>query len=78
MIEWSDGQATVTSLALGVQDNTIKELIFKANKVGIDVPLGWPVAFVDAVSQHSRDGSWPASYSHADNCAYRYRRTDLV
>jgi len=78
VIEWSGGQAAVTNLALDVQDSAIAELISRASKVGIDVPFGWPIAFADAVSQHSRDGLWPLDYRHADNSTYRYRRTDLA
>ncbi|HMK97419.1 MAG TPA: DUF429 domain-containing protein, partial [Acidimicrobiales bacterium] len=78
VIEWYGGHATVTKLAVDVQDSAIAELISRADKVGIDIPLGWPMAFVDAVSLHSRNGSWPLNYSHADNSAYRYRRTDLA
>ena len=76
-MEWSDSRAIVTALALGVDDDTIAGLMATVGKLGIDVPLGWPTTFADAVAQHSRDGSWPADYLHADNSAFRFRRTDL-
>jgi predicted nuclease with RNAse H fold len=76
-IEWSGGRATVASLKSRVADHDIVELMGTVDKVGVDVPFGWPVAFVAAVSQHSRDGSWPIGYDHADNRALRFRRTDL-
>jgi hypothetical protein len=76
-IEWADHRASVTDLTVGVDDDRITALIATVDKLGIDTPLGWPVAFADAVSQHSRNGSWPSSYSHADTTAMRYRRTDL-
>jgi hypothetical protein len=77
VIEWSGGGATVSDLALDVGDDAITALVGKVDKLGIDVPLGWPVAFADAVAQHSREGSWPKEYAHVDTSAYRYRRTDL-
>jgi len=77
LVDWSVPHASVTALALGVDDDTIARLMVTVVKLGIDVPFGWPTAFVDAVAQHSRDGSWPADYLHDDNSALRYRRTDL-
>jgi predicted nuclease with RNAse H fold len=76
-IEWSDGRATVTGLAVDVDDDTITSLISAVDKLGIDTPLGWPIAFAEAVGLHSREGSWPSTYLHADTRAMRYRRTDL-
>jgi predicted nuclease with RNAse H fold len=76
-IDWSFSPAKVCRLAVGADDDAITELIGRADKTGIDVPLGWPVAFVDAVARHARDGSWPTDYLHADTTGYRFRRTDL-
>ena len=77
VIDWSDQRATVVELTVGVDDDSISELIGKVHKLGIDVPLGWPVAFADAMSDYSSDGTWPPDYRHTDNASYRYRRTDL-
>ena len=76
-IEWSNRRATVKDLALDVDDRAITALVAAVDKLGIDVPLGWPTAFANAIAQHSRQGSWPAGYDHSDAVAYRYRRTDL-
>ena len=78
VLDWSEGTAAVARLTLGVTDDDILALISVATKAGLDVPLGWPVAFAEAVSQHSASGAWPGAYRHADNRAYRYRRTDLA
>lgn len=75
VIIWSEGGATVDEIALGVDDHAIGELIRGADKVGLDVPLGWPIAFARAVGD-SLDGPWPAAYRHADNIDFRLRRTD--
>ena len=77
IIEWSGLGATVTDLKVDVDDCAIAALVQSVDKLGIDVPLGWPLAFADAVAQHSRQGSWPVDYTHGDALAYRYRRTDL-
>lgn len=74
-ITWSEGGATVDELVLGVDDHAILELIRGADKVGLDVPLGWPIAFARAVGA-SLEGPWPVAYRHADNIDYRLRRTD--
>jgi predicted nuclease with RNAse H fold len=77
VIEWADDRARVTRLSVGVDDDSITELITGVDKVGIDAPLGWPIAFADAITQHTRDGSWPSTYQHADTSAFRLRATDL-
>jgi predicted nuclease with RNAse H fold len=77
VIEWSSSQATVGELALDVDDQAVSRLARTVDKLGIDVPLGWPVAFADAVARHSRHGLWPEEYDHSDTSPYRYRRTDL-
>jgi hypothetical protein len=77
VIGWSGQRGTVTSLCLGVADADIVELVGGVDKLGIDVPLGWPIAFAEAIAQHSRTGRWPSDYSHTDTTALRLRRTDL-
>ena len=75
-IEWADHRATLTELSLGVVDRRITELVGQVDKLGIDVPLGWPIAFAEAVMEHSLTGGWPVGYSHTDTSALRLRRTD--
>ena len=77
LIVWSDDRARVEELVVGVDDDSILEVLQKVDKLGIDVPLGWPIAFADAVAAHSRDGSWPSEYLHSDSRRYRLRCTDL-
>jgi len=77
VVDWVAGGATVTDLALDVGDDAISTLITEVDKLGIDVPLGWPVAFANAIARHSRQNGWPVDYAHSDTSAYRYRRTDL-
>ena len=77
VISWGEGAGRIESLQLGVNDARILALIGAVDKAGIDVPFGWPAAFVEAVGSLGSGGEWPASYGHADTAAYRYRRTDL-
>jgi predicted nuclease with RNAse H fold len=77
VIDWFGQSAFVREVTVRVGDAAIMELLMTVDKVGIDAPLGWPIAFADAVTQHSRGDSWPSDYLHSDNLAYRYRRTDL-
>jgi predicted nuclease with RNAse H fold len=78
VMEWSDRTASVRDITIGVNDRAIVALIESADKVGIDAPLGWPAAFVDAVGQHALNGSWPVEYLHSDTTAMRFRRTDMA
>ena len=77
VIIWSESRATVTEMRDHADDECIAQLMVRVEKLGIDVPLGWPKAFVDAVSMHATDGSWPVHYNHAQAHAFRYRKTDL-
>jgi hypothetical protein len=77
VIDWSDHRGSVVNLCLGVADSDIVGLLAEVDKLGIDVPLGWPIAFAEAVAQHSQTGRWPSDYSHADTTALRLRRTDI-
>lgn len=77
VIQWSDRRAVVSELSVGVDDDAIVTLVTRVDKLGIDIPLGWPIAFADAIAHHSLDGSWPADYRHVDSSAFHLRRTDL-
>ena len=76
-ITWTSAGAVITELTSSCDDNFILELVSRVTKVGIDVPLGWPSPFVEALRMHAHDGSWPANYEHVTNLKdYRLRSTD--
>ena len=53
-LQWEVGQATILEITSGVTDDEFQMLIQEpADKIGIDVPLGWPTAFVEAMSRHA-------------------------
>ena len=73
LVHWIDGLAVVEELEIRVDDARLLELAERADKVGLDVPFGWPDAFVNAVHVHSQFGPWP----DVDHRRLRFRRTDL-
>lgn len=73
VIYWKSGLAEVRQIISKVNDSTLLELLSDADKAGIDVPLGWPTDFVDAVARHHQFLPWPANAIRT----LRYRETDL-
>lgn len=72
-IAWSHGAAEVISLsASGVEDEAILVLLERADKAGLDVPLGWPSTFVAAVTAHHAQRPWSGGSQHE----LRFRTTD--
>jgi predicted nuclease with RNAse H fold len=53
-IEWHPGRAHVENLRTEVSDTTIIKLAQSATKIGIDCPFGWPVPFLDFITEHDR------------------------
>ena len=57
LIEWSEGSGKLLDLQVGVDDSVIVQGISNAEKIGIDCALGWPMEFVDFVSNHNDPNS---------------------
>lgn len=74
-IEWTHGRARVMDVACGQDDAALLERIAAADKTGLDVPFGWPDAFVDHVARFHAGGDWAATTTLA---ALRFRETDRV
>lgn len=77
VIDWSAAPAQVTHLETDVDDDAIISVAAVVDKLGVDVPLGWPSAFVEAIAMHHDSGMWPLHYRHEENLSFRLRRTDL-
>jgi len=77
VIEWRDRSARIVELHDAFDDVGITRLLHSVAKVGLDVPFGWPISFVEALQQHSHDGTWPLDYRHGLSREFRYRQTDL-
>ena len=71
-ILWADGKASVVSWAPQARDDKLLALIGRADKAGIDVPLGWPVGFVAALTSYGPGGPWVPT----DTENLRLRATD--
>jgi len=80
-IFWTDSSVIGEIHSAPIYDEDLLSLMRSADRVGIDCPLGWPVAFVDALTAHQAGGAWPGRGA-SDPVAYRrrltYRRTDEV
>jgi predicted nuclease with RNAse H fold len=77
-VDWAAG--TVVLLDRPTTDEQLVEAALSADMVAIDVPLGWPDGFVDALVAH-RDGvGWPPITTDPpeDRLPLRYRTTDVM
>ena len=54
-------------------DDQLVELARGAIAIGVDAPLGWPDAFVDAIARHHELGGWTVT---VDRSALTHRLTD--
>ena len=72
-VEWSAAGARVVALRCGQGDEDLVDVIAAADVTGIDIPLGWPDAFVASVTAHHRGEPWPS----APLASLCYRATDL-
>lgn len=77
VINWADGRARVTALDRPADDALVLARSADAAKVGIDCPLGWPVAFVDFVRRHSEGAANAISATVSARTPLVYRETDL-
>lgn len=77
-IQWQQGEAVVTNLQRGATDDALIDAIERAEKIGIDVPFGWPDGFVSAIAAYSDTGRWPATAPQPSKSPKRlqFRATD--
>ncbi|MHB8325210.1 MAG: DUF429 domain-containing protein [Candidatus Dormibacteria bacterium] len=75
-LQWKVGQVTILAITSGVTDLEFPALIQEpADKIGIDVPLGWPTAFVEAMSRHAIGQPFGTACPH--DLAYRVTDREL-
>jgi uncharacterized protein DUF429 len=53
-IDWRTGSAYVDSLQTNVSNKTIATSAGAAANIGIDCPFGWPVPFLEFITEHDR------------------------
>ena len=71
-VRWHEAHVEIIGWHSPLNDEQILALIERADKVGIDVPLGWPTEFVRAVYRHCLQKKWPV----VDTRRYQLRATD--
>jgi len=78
MIDWSGDRAKLISVATGLNDAELISGCLGAEKIGIDCALGWPIEFVEFLSQQaeSLDGSIDGGLDWRRRLAFR--ETDRV
>lgn len=78
LIDWE--AVTVDLLPRPTEDDAILAAAREADMVALDVPLGWPDGFVQAVVAHHAGTGWPpvAYPPPGDRLPLRYRATDLA
>lgn len=72
LVDWV--RHTVEVLPGSLSDPELVREILRADVTAIDVPLGWPDRFVDAVVAHREQRGWPMA--DGDRVPLRFRRTD--
>ncbi len=76
-IRWGGNQARIEPLGpRGAGDGEIRRCVESGDRVGVDIPLGWPSAFVESVSSHHRGEKWTAEVDAAGMASLRLRETD--
>ncbi len=80
VIDWGEKEAKVNTLEVGVDDQRIccltRTLTKGTDWTGIDVPFGWPEAFVTMVSQHHMGGVAPQPLTDELKKQLCFRLTD--
>jgi hypothetical protein len=73
-IHWEPRKATILDVKTNLDDEQLLTLMLdvQVEKIGIDVPLGWPSEFIDAITAHRDFKPWP----QPDREPLRFRETD--
>lgn len=75
----NDGGLVVEHAAVGVTDARIVEALADATRVGVDVPLGWPIPFVHLLADHAAQRLQPPASTGSDwRRSLALRATDRV
>jgi predicted nuclease with RNAse H fold len=77
LVDWAEGTAVMLDAPVG--DQAIVRAAATVRLAAIDVPFGWPDAFVAAVVAHHGGRGWPPveTSAPADRVPLRFRATDV-
>jgi predicted nuclease with RNAse H fold len=64
---------SATTVAGRLDDDALVDAVRTVDVVGVDSPLGWPAAFVDAIEAHGSFRPWPGG---VDRSSLTHRATD--
>ena len=73
VVQWNSGEARVLPPRCPQNDDQLLDAVEAADVAGIDIPLGWPDAFVKVVAGYHAGQPWP-DVTPASLC---YRTTDV-
>jgi predicted nuclease with RNAse H fold len=73
VVRWEGGEARVQTPCCPQSDEQLLDAVEAADVAGIDIPLGWPDAFVTVVAGYHAGRPWP-DVTPASLC---YRATDV-
>lgn len=79
-IHWLGDRGVVERVDLRVDDAGFLALLdglSEGARLGLDCPLGWPLAFVAALRAHQDHQPWPRRNAGGDRTDLRWRATDL-
>jgi hypothetical protein len=74
VVRWNAAGPAVETPELGVDDDRIGELLGYADRLGVDVPLGWPIPFAETVHAHRHRREVATHRLHQ----LRFRATDFA
>lgn len=77
-VVWQRAEAKITNVEVGIGDGRLLDLLSSkdAQRIGLDVPLGWPTAFVDALARHHRGEPWGDLEDPPKGKSLTHRATD--
>jgi predicted nuclease with RNAse H fold len=77
-VEWTADRAIIRDVAFPADDTVILRAIDRADKTGMDCPLGWPIAFVEFVAAHQAGHVGIPGDEPGWRHSLTMRRTDVV
>lgn len=81
ILRWTRAGASVEEIRQRVDDADLVEVVTTADRVGVDVPFGWPRGFVRALVAHAAEEPWPwrgEDSAEVRRDHLRFRGTDTV
>ncbi|WP_375490673.1 DUF429 domain-containing protein [uncultured Jatrophihabitans sp.] len=76
VLRWRNGRARIDQVRAPATDDQLCALVAGADKVGLDCPLGWPIAFRDFIDAQADGGPLAPARTIAERRALAYRVTD--